>query len=56
MAKIHNAVDEAKAAFWRVIEKRYPEATTGDLPHDVAIDLDTAMLEAVEEWVKVNVG
>lgn len=47
--------DEALDAFWQVIVRHYPEATTGDLSPDRTIRLQLAAEAAIEEWVDNNV-
>jgi hypothetical protein len=48
--------DEGLAAFWQVIAKRFPEATTGDLFIDRDIALTMAAIAAVAEWIDNNVN
>lgn len=47
--------DEGLAAFWQVVVKRFPEATTGDLSIGRDIALTMAATEAVSEWIDNNV-
>jgi len=47
--------DQALDAFWQVIAKRYPEATTGDLSPWCTIGLQDAAEDAVNEWLDNNV-
>jgi len=49
-ARIAAAVKEANDAFWSVIVKHFPEATTGDLD-DYPQDTMTAW---VARWVELN--
>ena len=52
--RISNAIEAAKASFWRQIGEHFPEASTGDLPPDEAFALQQAMSAAVEVWVDGN--
>lgn len=47
--------DQAFDAFWQVIVKRFPQATTGDLSPWTTIRLQLAAEEAVAEWIGNNV-
>jgi hypothetical protein len=51
---IDSLADEALVAFWQVIVKRLPNATTGDLSPDRAIRLKVAAADAIEEWIANN--
>jgi hypothetical protein len=48
---IHEALD----AFWEVVAKRFPEATTGDLCPLTALAFDQAAEAAVTQWIGKNV-
>lgn len=52
---LRSVTDEALEAFWQVIVKRYPQATTGDLSPLTTIRLDQAAEVAIAEWVWANV-
>lgn len=47
--------DEALAAFWQVIGRRFPQARSGDLSWDCVLNLQTAAEQAIEQWVENNV-
>jgi hypothetical protein len=55
MTDIKSLAQEAEDAFWQVIVKRFPQATTGDLSIDRTIRLRLAAEEAIEEWIRNNV-
>lgn len=46
---------EALDAFWEVIARRYPAATTGDLSPHISSRLTQAAKSAINEWVSANV-
>lgn len=48
--------NEALDAFWSVVARSFPEATTGDLSIERDIALSMAATEAIEEWVANNVS
>lgn len=48
-------VDSALDAFWEVIAKAYPQATSGDLTPLTTIRLSQTAIDAVREWVTYNV-
>lgn len=48
-------LEEAIQAFYVRIAEAFPEATSGDVPPDVAIRFEYAAREAAEDWVKGNV-
>ena len=54
-AELQSLIDQAFDAFWGVIAKRFPEATTGDLSPWATIRLDDAAHVAVSEWIHNNV-
>lgn len=54
-SEINALTDQAFDAFWEVIIKRFPEATTGDLSPWTTFRLDTVARKAVEEWIYANV-
>ena len=43
------------AAFGRVLVRRFPQATTGDLSPERTIGLVLAIEQAAEEWIENNV-
>lgn len=47
--------NEALDAFWGVVARSFPEATTGDLSIDRDIALSMAATAAIAEWVANNV-
>jgi hypothetical protein len=47
--------NEALDAFWQVIVKHYPQATTGDLSPLATFRLDQAAEAAIKEWIANNV-
>lgn len=47
--------DEALEAFWEVVVKHFPQATTGDLSPMRTIELSLAAEAAIEEWISNNV-
>lgn len=48
-------LQRANEAFWEVIAKEFPEATTGDFPPDATFDWDLATEKAVRLWIWGNV-
>lgn len=54
-SEINALTDQAFDAFWEIIAKRFPEATTGDLSPWTSMRLDAVAREAVEEWIYANV-
>jgi hypothetical protein len=54
-SELNSLIDQAFDAFWDVIAKRFPEATTGDLSPWTTKRLDAVAREAVEEWIFANV-
>jgi hypothetical protein len=52
---IHSLADEALDAFWQVLVRKFPQASSGDLSIGQAIDLRTAAENAIEEWIASNV-
>ena len=46
---------EALDAFWEVIVKHFPRATTGDLSIARTVALDQAADAAIREWIENNV-
>ncbi|NIQ90994.1 MAG: hypothetical protein GWM98_04595 [Nitrospinaceae bacterium] len=53
--RIRLAVNAAEAAFWSVIGKNFPEATSGDLDPTTVFELSEALTEAVEMRLAANV-
>lgn len=47
--------EQAGLKFWDVVAKAFPAAHTGDLDPMTTIRLDTAMGEAVRQWIENNV-
>jgi len=47
--------NEALDAFWQVILRHFPQATTGDLSPLATFQLDQAAEVAVREWIANNV-
>jgi hypothetical protein len=47
--------DEALDAFWQVVVKRFPEATTGDLSPLATFHLHQVAEAAIKEWIANNV-
>jgi hypothetical protein len=52
---LRKLADKALDAFWHVIAKHYPQATSGDLSPWCAISLQDAAEDAIEEWIDNNV-
>ncbi len=53
--RIEEAVEDGAKAFWAIIAKRFPEATSGDFPPDAELALTTALEKAVRVWLDFNV-
>jgi hypothetical protein len=53
--RITAAVEDGAEAFWAVIAKQFPEATSGDFPPDAEYALTKALEEAVRVWLDANV-
>lgn len=51
---IQQLTNEALEAFWQVIVKHFPKATTGDLSPLTTFHLDQAAEAAVHEWISYN--
>ncbi len=47
--------NDALDAFWEVIVRHFPEATTGDLSPLTTFHLEQASEAAIEEWIRYNV-
>lgn len=47
--------NEALDAFWSVVARSFPEATTGDLSIERDIALSMTATEAIAEWIANNV-
>jgi hypothetical protein len=47
--------NEALDAFWQVIVKHFPQATTGDLSPLATFHLDQTAEAAIKEWISNNV-
>jgi hypothetical protein len=52
--RLEEALDNAENMFWSAIAIDYPDAHTGDLDPELAIDLAIAMRKAVTSWLEVN--
>ena len=52
---LKTVADEANEAFWQVVVKRFPTATSGDLSPLTTVRLHLAEEEAIAEWVWANV-
>jgi hypothetical protein len=52
---LKTVADEATEAFWQVVVKHFPSATSGDLSPLTTARLHLAAEEAVAEWVWANV-
>jgi hypothetical protein len=50
-----NVYDEAIYDFWQRVAKRFPAAVTGDLPPELANQLNIAAVEAICWWYRTNV-
>lgn len=48
-------IRDAESAFWEEIAKRCPEATSGDLPPEVAMPFLEACRDAACQWYAINV-
>ncbi len=55
MQRKNKAIENAQAAFWKVIAVEYPEAKTGDIDPIISHDFDMACNVTVGEWIKDNV-
>jgi hypothetical protein len=54
-APLAEVVEEAEFAFWEVVARRTPSASSGDLPPDASFAFTQACRDAVERWVELNV-
>jgi hypothetical protein len=52
---LRESTDQALDAFWQVIVKRYPTATTGDLSPWTTMQFQIAAENAVQERIDYNV-
>jgi hypothetical protein len=52
--RMHDAVEEAKLAFWAVIADRFPEAESGDMSVEGVVDFDLSCNRATSEWMDWN--
>ena len=52
---LKSLVQEADEAFWQIVVKHYPEATSGDLSPCTSIRLNDAQEDAIAEWIWANV-
>ena len=52
--RLSNVLEAAEAAFWDTVAKSYPEAESGDLAPDAAINFAAAAEDAIVEWVATN--
>jgi hypothetical protein len=55
MTYIQALAQEAEDAFWEVLRRHFPQATTGNLSIDRTIRLTVAAEAAIEEWIANNV-
>jgi hypothetical protein len=53
--ELQDLLHEAEDAFWQVVAKHFPVATTGDLSPWATFRLSQAQEEAVTEWIGNNV-
>ena len=51
---MNQLADEALDAFWQVIVKHFPKATTGDLSPLTTVRLNQAAKAAIKEWIVYN--
>jgi hypothetical protein len=54
--KMQQLTNEALEAFWQVIVKHFPKASTGDLSSALRIRLQVAAEHAIKEWLDNNVS
>jgi hypothetical protein len=54
MTDINAIVQHAQDAFWQVVVRHFPYATTGDLSPLTTLHFDEATEVAVREWVRYN--
>lgn len=54
--QLRSAADDALHAFWEVVIRHFPTAATGDLCPWLAIRLQIAAENAIEDWVRRNVS
>lgn len=47
--------EDALEAFWAVVAQRYPQASSGDLPIDISLDLQGLAELAIATWIQSNV-
>ena len=47
--------NDALEAFWAVVVKQFPQATTGDLSPLTTFQLEQASEAAIKEWIRCNV-
>lgn len=52
---IDSIAEDAMLAFWAVVVKRFPDATSGDLSIERTIGLTMTAHAAIREWVQNNV-
>lgn len=52
---IKDIAEEAELAFWAVVAKRFPSATSGDFPPEADMAFTQAARKAVVTWVRWNV-
>lgn len=53
--EIESLTEEALDAFWAVVAKHFPGATSGDLSVETTLELHRLAGAAVKEWVQLNV-
>jgi len=52
---IDSIAEDAMLAFWAVVAKRFPDATSGDLSIERTVALTITAEAAIREWVQNNV-
>src|SRR5688572_23046633 len=52
---IDSIAEDAMLAFWAVVAKRFPDATSGDLSIERTVALTMTAHAAIREWVQNNV-
>lgn len=51
---IDKITEDALDAFWAVVAKNVPDATTGDFPPDATISMEREMRNLIEMWMRYN--
>ena len=52
--RIHDAVEDARMAFWATIVEHFPEVETGDFDFGAARVLMRTLTQSVELWLQWN--